>query len=222
MSRSKWFRTDKFSHGYVEGWIDFSWKILGKCTMQKFFMLLSFFLVGSSTWAVRPGEIVPGWELPDLTGTAYRLGDFRGKVVVLEWTNYDCPFVRKHYGSGNLQKLQKQWSERGVVWFSIRSGKADFEELAKMAKTLKIHSKAVLLDSKATTAEAYRARTTPHIFIIDPTGKLAYSGAVDDQPTPDPASIEGARNYVSEALEAILAGKPVKVAATRPYGCGVK
>ena len=190
--------------------------------MQKIFMLLPFLLVGNLAWAVRPGDIVPDWELKDLEGASHRLEDFRGKVVVLEWTNYDCPFVQKHYASGNLQMLQKKWGEKGVVWFSVRSGNANSGELAEMAKALKIHSKALLLDDKGKTAEAYRARTTPHIFIVDPKGKLAYSGAVDDQPTPDPATIKGARNYVSEALEAILAGKPIQVSATRPYGCGVK
>jgi peroxiredoxin len=190
--------------------------------MQKFFILLSFLLMGSLAWAVRPGDRVPDWEMKDLDGTSHRLEDFRGKIVVLEWTNYDCPFVQKHYASGNLQKLQKQWSEKGVVWFSVRTGNTDSRELANMAKTLKVQSKAVLLDATGKTAEAYRARTTPHIFIINPKGKLAYCGAVDDQPTPDPATLKGARNYVSEALEAMLAGKPINVSATRPYGCGVK
>jgi peroxiredoxin len=184
-------------------------------------LLISLFLL-NGLLAVRPGELVNEWQLADLNGKTHRLSDYKDQVIVMEWFNYDCPFVLKHYDTGSIQKLQKQSRDKGVIWLSVSSGKTESKELKNSAKDFKVHSNAVLKDPKGTVAKHLGARTTPHVFIIDRNGKVAYSGALDDQPTPDPASLKNARNYVSEALDAILAGKPVKVPSTRPYGCGVK
>lgn len=173
-------------------------------------------------YAVRPGDTVKDWQLSDINNQLHKLSDHKGKVIVMEWFNYDCPFVQKHYQTGSIQKLQKNWVQKGVVWFSIRSGAFESRKLKKAVEAFNPGSSAVLEDPKGSVAKKVGARTTPHVFIIDPSGKLAYNGALDDQPTPDPESLKHARNFVSEALESIMAGKPVKVSATRPYGCGVK
>jgi hypothetical protein len=155
------------------------------------------------------------------------LADFKGKTVVLEWTNNGCPFVRKHYGSGNMQALQAEATKNGVVWLSIASsppgyqghvdGPAANAELARAGAT----PTAVVLDHKSTIAKAYQARVTPHMYIVDPKGTLVYMGGIDDKPTSNPADIPGAKNYVREALGEMKAGKPVSAPNTRAYGCTV-
>lgn len=193
--------------------------------MKTSLLMLLLPLCSISLEAARPGEQAPSWEMVGLDGRTYRLPEEAGKIVVLEWINYGCPFVRKHYDGGNMQKLQADWTRKGVLWYSVRSGDLNAHEkegVRAMAKQNGSKATAVLLDPDGKVATAYNARATPHVFIINAKGILAYSGALDDQPTPDPASLEGARNYVAEALGAVLAGKPVEVAATRPYGCGVQ
>lgn len=174
-----------------------------------------------------------GEAAPDFTGTAssgktYHLSDYRGKYVVLEWHNNGCPFVRKQYNSGNMQRLQKQWTGQGVTWFTVlssapgRQGYVSATEendyLAKMQAT----PTAALLDPSGDIGHLYDAKTSPHMFVINPQGVLIYDGAIDDKPTPDLNDVPGAKNYVSMALAQAMGGKTVEIAATRPYGCSVK
>lgn len=174
------------------------------------------------------GQPAPDFTLKDGAGKSVSLADFKGKTVVLEWFNYGCPFVKKHYGSGSMQKLQQQATGDGVVWLSIASsapGKQGYlapgEAAAKQAE-LGMHSTALLLDPDGAVGHLYEARTTPDMFVINKDGVLVYKGAIDDQPTPDPASLAGAKNYVAAALTNLKAGQPVETAQTKSYGCSVK
>jgi peroxiredoxin len=177
--------------------------------------------------ALPPGEVAPDFKGVDSNGVTHSLSEYRGKFVVLEWANRGCPYEKKHYQSGNMESLQKQWTAKGVVWLSILSdppgeqGYVTPAEENDYLKTMHAAPTAALLDPKGAIGRLYDARTTPHMFVIDPAGKIVYQGALDDKPTPDPASLKGADNYVSDALNAALAGKPVAVAVTRPYGCAV-
>jgi len=168
------------------------------------------------------------FTLVDTYGTTHRLSDYHGKYVVLEWLNYDCPFVRKHYGSGNMQRLQKKYTEKGVVWLSIVSsapGKQGHFPPDEMNNRTAQHGgaqTAVLLDTDGVVGRRYSARTTPHMFVIDPTGHRIYEGAIDDKPTTDTEDIDTATNFVGQALDQAMAGEPVTVTARRPYGCAVK
>jgi thioredoxin-related protein len=181
----------------------------------------------------RASAVRVGQQAPDFTGTAsnaktYHLEDFRGKYVVLEWHNNGCPYTRKHYTSGNMQKLQKRWTAEGVIWFTVISsapGKQGYvtaseenEYLAKMGAA----PTAALLDPTGTIGHLYDAKTTPQMIIINPQGEVIYDGAIDNRPTTDVSDVPGATNYVNLALEEALAGKPVQTPATRPYGCSVK
>ena len=174
------------------------------------------------------GEPAPEFSLNDTQGTSHTLADYKGKLVVLEWTSYDCPFVKKHYSGGNMQKLQKAYTEKGVVWLAINSsapgkqGNYAPEVWNEMIKAKGAASTAVLLDPDGKVGRQYGAKTTPHMFIIDAQGALIYQGAIDSKRSWNAADIEGAKNYVSEALDAALAGKPVPTASTQPYGCSVK
>jgi peroxiredoxin len=178
--------------------------------------------------SVKTGEAAPDFRLTDSKGTAHSLSDFKGKFVVLEWLSHDCPFVKKHYGAGNMQSLQKQAAADGVIWLSVCSsaeGKsghmsaADWER--KIAETGSVPA-AVLIDADGAAGKQYGAKTTPHMFVIDPAGKLIYQGAIDSDSSPNPASITGAKNFVKQALDEARAGKPVSEPETKPYGCGVK
>ena len=174
------------------------------------------------------GSPAPAFTLIDTTGKPHNLADFKGKHVVLEWVNFGCPYVKKHYESGNMQAVQKKAVDKGVVWLSVcSSGKwkqgnmspADWnEEIADR----KLASTAVLLDESGAVGKAYGAKTTPHMYIINPDGVLIYRGAIDDTPTSNKDSIPGARNYVLAALDESLAGKPVSTPSIPPYGCAVK
>ncbi len=185
--------------------------------------------VGTSTArALPPGSMAPEFKGVDSNGAAHSLSEYRGKFVVLEWANKGCPFEQKHYKSGNMERLQREWTAKSVVWLSVLSsakGEQGYvtpaEENAYL-KTMKASPTAALLDPTGAIGHLYDARTTPHIFVIDPSGKIVYQGALDDQPTPDPASLKGADNYLNDALNAAMAGKPVAVAVTKPYGCSVK
>jgi peroxiredoxin len=170
----------------------------------------------------------PDFAATDSRGQTEALAQNRGKYIVLEWHNQGCPFTRKHYASGNMQALQKEWTAKGVVWFTVISsapGKEGYvtasEENAYLAQ-MKAAPTAALLDPDGKVGRLYNAKTTPHMFVIDPQGKLIYAGAIDDRPTPDPSDVKGARNYVSEALTEAMAGKPVANPYTRAYGCSVK
>jgi peroxiredoxin len=174
------------------------------------------------------GQSAPDFTLRDAGGKAVKLSDFRGKHVVLEWTNPSCPYVRKHYESGNMPATQKEALDKGVVWLSISStGKSSYEYLepAKMLAWQKEHQAqptALLLDEDGSAGKAYGARTTPHMYIVNPEGKLIYAGGIDSIPSSDPRDINKAVNYVRQGLNEALAGKPLSVAVTRPYGCSVK
>jgi peroxiredoxin len=178
--------------------------------------------------AVTTGKIAPDFSLTDTNGQKVSLRDFKGKTVVLEWFNYECPFVIKHYGSGNMQKLQKEYTDKGVVWLSINSsakgkqGNYSSEEMNRLAKERQVASTAILLDENGQVGQSYGAKTTPHMFIIDKDGNVVYQGAIDDKPSVDPSDIPAARNYVKDALDSILAGQPVADASTKSYGCSVK
>ena len=177
--------------------------------------------------ALPPGSTAPDFKGVDSNGVQHNLGEYRGKFVVLEWANRGCPYEQKHYKSGNMESLQKQWTDKGVVWLSILSdgpGQQGYVTPAQendYLKTMHAVPTAALLDPTGAIGHLYDARTTPHIFVIDPNGKLIYQGALDDKPTPDPASLKTADNYLNDALNAAMAGKPVAVAVTKPYGCAV-
>jgi len=168
------------------------------------------------------------FTLKDTLGVDHALSAFKGKFVVLEWTNYDCPFVKKHYDSGNVQKLQKTYTEKGVVWLTINSsapgkqGNYPPEKWNEMIKEKGSAATAVLLDPDGKVGKAYGAKTTPHMFVINPEGVVIYKGAIDDKPSVDPGSLKDAKNYVEAALDAAMAGKPVETPATQAYGCSVK
>lgn len=175
-----------------------------------------------------PGKAAPDFEAVDSKGRAVKLSDYKGKIVVLEWTNNGCPYVGKHYGSGNMQGLQKMAAEKGVVWLSIVSsapgqqGYVSGLEADEVVAKAKASPAAVLLDPQGKVGRLYNAQTTPHMYVVDASGRLAYAGAIDDRPTANPADVKGARNYVVEALDAVLAGREVKTSSTRAYGCSVK
>ena len=170
----------------------------------------------------------PDFSLAGIDGKTYSLADFKGKYVVLEWNNFDCPFVKKFYGSGKMQSLQKEYTDKGVAWLTIcssaegKQGYYDAETLKTMNTDRKTSPTAYLRDADGTVGKMYGAKTTPHIFIINPDGVLIYAGAIDDKPGPDPAAIESANNYVVTTLGSAMAGKPVAVKTTESYGCGVK
>jgi hypothetical protein len=190
---------------------------------------LSFGLSGiGSARALVPGSAAPDFNGTDSNGKTQTLAQYRGKYVVLEWANKGCPYEQKHYKSGNMEALQKEWTAKGVVWLSVISsapgeqGYVSPTEENDYLKTMHAAPTAAILDPAGTIGRLYGAKTTPHMFVIDPEGRLIYEGALDDQPTPDPASLKGAHNYVSSALEEAMAGRQVTTAVTRPYGCSVK
>jgi peroxiredoxin len=196
----------------------------------KFFLttLLVIFMPIAGHAEVKTGQSAPDFTLTDTNGKAQALSSYKGKYVVLEWFNFDCPFVVKHYGSGNMQKLQKEFMDKGVVWLSINSsasGKEGFyspQETNKKAGENGMKPTAIMLDSDGKVARLYGAKTTPHMFVINPQGTLIYQGAIDDKPSTDQADIAGAKNYVRAALDAAMAGKPVEKGSTKSYGCSVK
>jgi len=177
--------------------------------------------------ALPPASMAPEFKGVDSNGVTHSLSEYRGKYVVLEWANQGCPYEQKHYKSGNMESLQKQWTAKGVVWLSILSdppgqqGYVTPAEENDYLKTMHAAPTAALLDPTGAIGHLYDARTTPHIFVIDPAGKIVYQGAIDDKPTPDPASLKTADNYLNDALNAAMAGKPVAIAVTKPYGCAV-
>jgi len=178
--------------------------------------------------APKVGAPAPEFTATDIQGHQRRLSEFKGKPVVLEWHNQGCPFVKKHYGTGNMQRLQKELTDQGAVWLTIISsapGKQGYVTPAQEDEYLKAQQAAptaVLLDSDGAVGKLYGAKTTPHMFLVDAKGVLVYAGAIDDRSTPDPEDVNGARNYVEAAFREVKAGKPVTVGSTAPYGCSVK
>lgn len=174
------------------------------------------------------GQPAPAFQAVDAAGKTRSLSEFRGKTVVLEWTNNGCPYVQKHYNAGAMQGLQAQAARDGMVWLTVISSAPGMQGhlTGPQAKAWKAEAKAastdILLDPQGTVGRAYDAKTTPHMYVVDKTGKLVYMGGIDDKASSDPATLKGATNYVAAALADVKAGRPVAQAATRPYGCSVK
>lgn len=190
----------------------------------KVLLILCVFTLGGSLFA----DQAPDFTLTDTNGTEHSLSDFAGKTVVLEWFNSGCPFVKKHYSQGNMQNLQSQYTEEGVVWLTIvssapgKQGHADPSGHNAKMEEWKMQSTALLIDEDGTVGKAYDAKTTPHMFVINPEGEIVYNGAIDSKRSTNPADIPDATNYVKAALDAVLASEAVAVARTQPYGCSVK
>jgi len=182
----------------------------------------------SNAAAPAVGQPAPEFTAVDSNGTSHNLSDFRGKTVVLEWTNHECPYVVKHYSVGNMQKLQKEATDAGVVWLSIHSsaegkqGHVDGDKANMVAKEQGSNATAQLMDASGEIGKLYDAKTTPHMFVIDAEGTLAYAGAIDSDSSFKAEAIDGATNYVMAAVNALAEGKPVEVSSTKPYGCSVK
>ena len=174
------------------------------------------------------GSAAPDFLLTDAKGQTHSLSQYKGKYVVLEWFNPECPFVKKHYGGGNMQKLQAEYTGKGVVWLSIDSsapgmeGSLTAEQAQKTMSDWKTKQTALLLDPEGKAGRAYGAKNTPDMIVISPEGKIVYEGAIDSKATPNPADIPISTNYVKVALDESMAGKPVSTATTKPYGCSVK
>jgi peroxiredoxin len=177
---------------------------------------------------VTVGKPAPAFTLTGADGASYSLAELKGKFVVLEWLNYECPYVVKHYDSKNMQQLQQTYTSKGVKWFAVNSsaegkqGHLTPEQALALAKEKGAAATATLLDHSGEVGRLYGAKTTPHMFVINPEGTLIYAGAIDDNDSTRLSSVEGAKNYVAAALDEAMAGKPVSVASSRPYGCSVK
>jgi peroxiredoxin len=193
-----------------------------------FACILLLGLVSKGHAAATIGKAAPPIELRDSNGKSVRLDAFKGKYVVLEWVNFQCPFVRKHYGSGNMQKLQKKYTDEGVVWLSIcssapgKQGHVTGSEAKALVEEKGAAPSRFLLDPRGKVGKSYGAKTTPHMFVIDPKGTVVYNGAIDDKPSTNQADIATAKNYLTAALDASMSGEKVEVAASQPYGCSVK
>ena len=188
-------------------------------------------LVATAAFALdapQVGSAAPEFSLTDAKGKTHSLADYKGKYLVLEWFNPECPFVKKHYGGGHMQNLQKEFTTKGVAWLTIDSnapgteGNLTAEQAEKVTSSWKTHQTALLLDPDGKVGRAYGAKNTPSMVIINPEGKIVYQGAIDSKATPNPADIPSSTNYVKAALDESLAGKPVSNPQTKPYGCSVK
>ena len=187
-------------------------------------------LIATSTAVAAPqvGQPAPEFTLTDSNGKSHNLSDFKGKFVVLEWLNHGCPFVQKHYDGGNMQGLQKEYTGKDVVWLSIvssapgKQGNMSPEETNKTKEEKGSAATAILIDADGTVGKLYDAKVTPELYVINPEGVLIYMGAIDDKKSVDAADIAGAKNYVKQALDEAMAGKPVSEPSTTAYGCSVK
>jgi peroxiredoxin len=190
--------------------------------------VLGAMICSATAWAVEPGDAAPSFTVKNVKGEEVSLSDYKGKVVVLEWFNYSCPFVKKHYGSGNLPKLQETYTGKGVVWLSVNSSAEGVDgylapaELAAASEKAGNKASQVVLDPDGKVGKAYGAKTTPHLFVISKDGKVAYNGAIDSKATTEVADIDTADSYISAALDSVIDGKTVEKAKTQSYGCGVK
>ena len=200
-----------------------------KTKMVMFFVLLGgIVFVPQVNAELAIGEAAPEFSLTDVEGNSRSLSDFKGQYRVLEWTNHECPFVIKHYGSGNMQELQKTYTDKGIVWLSINSsasgkqGNFTLEKWGEVLRDKQSAATATLLDPDGNVGKLYGAQTTPHMFVIDPQGMLIYQGAIDDVASADPADVAKAKNYVKAALDEAMAGESVSTPSTKSYGCSVK
>jgi len=196
--------------------------------MKPILATLLFAMATTAGAALEIGEPAPGFTGIDTSGKSHALSDFRGKPVVLEWTNHDCPYVRKHYSSGNMQRQQQTATGQGVVWLSIissapgKQGHVTPAQADALTAERNAAPSAVILDEKGEIGRLYEAKTTPHMYIIDADGKLAYMGGIDSIASANPADIGKATQYVPAALARVMNGEPVAPSVTRPYGCSVK
>jgi peroxiredoxin len=198
--------------------------------MNRLLAALAATVAASSLALAAPivGKPAPEFTATDTNGKSRSLADYKGKTVILEWTNDGCPYVKKHYGAGNMQKLQQEITAAGGIWLSIISSAPGKQGYVKGAEANQLTASrnakptAVLLDPAGAIGRAYEAQTTPHMFVVDAKGTLRYMGAIDDQPTTDASTIPAARNYVREAFKAVSSGGTVAETATDPYGCSVK
>ncbi len=195
--------------------------------MALLFLIFSVGLLFAQKEQAKIDQPAPKFVLEDVNGAEFILEDHFNKIVVLEWINFDCPYVRKHYESGNIPKLQERYTSKGIIWVSIcssapgKQGNLPKTEIKKRIQEYKAKMNYYLIDEDGAVGKMYGAKTTPHIFIIN-KGTLVYAGGIDDKPTTDKADIEKARNYVQEVLDALLSGENVPVKTTKPYGCSVK
>ncbi len=194
-----------------------------------FLAALAVLCIAAPAWAApEAGKPAPDFTATDIKGNPFKLSDHKGKIVVLEWTNHECPFVLKHYGTNNMQNTQKAAKEKGAEWVSIvssapgRQGHTTAEAAQKIVDETGAAPDVKILDEKGEIGTLYGASTTPHMFVVDKDGTIAYMGAIDDQPSPRPETVEGAKNYVLAAIDDLAAGKPVETPVTQPYGCNVK
>src|SRR5438067_13150976 len=192
-------------------------------------ILMSLMATAVFAFDVPPvGSAAPDFSALDTNGKTHSLSQYKGKYVVLEWFNPECPFVKKHYGSDNMQKLQHEYTGKGVVWLTIDSnapgteGNITPDQAQKIIASWKTRQTALLLDPEGKAGRAYGAKNTPNMVVINPEGKIVYEGAIDSKATPNPADIPNSTNYVKVALDESLAGKPVTTSTTKPYGCSVK
>lgn len=198
-----------------------------KCGLTASVLFLAIGVTGANA-APAIGQPAPDFVATDSNGKTVKLSDYKGKIVVLEWTNNECPYVRKHYGSSNMQTLQKEATAQGVVWLSVISsakgeqGYVDPAAANQLTASRSASPSAVLLDPAGKIGQEYGAKTTPHMYVVDASGKLVYMGGIDDKPTSNPADIPNAKNYVRAALGEVMAGKSVSEPVTRAYGCTIK
>jgi len=204
-------------------------QILSRHTFRTI-LLLSCLIIATSiaNAAVTVGKPAADFTAVDSNGKQHILSQYKGKTVVLEWTNHDCPYVRKHYGSNNMQSLQKEATDAGIVWLSIissatgKQGHVSASQANELTQSRNAYPTAVILDEKGDIGRLYAAKTTPHMYIIDKTGKLVYMGGIDSIPSSNPADIPAASPYIKTALKSLAEGKPITDNVTRPYGCSVK
>lgn len=198
--------------------------------MYKTFAIIFLVLFGVTAFAqtAKLNEQAPGFKLVDSNGKEHSLSDFKGKVVVLEWINFECPFVKKHYNSKNMQSLQLKYTKKDVVWLSVcsssegKQGNFSPEEINKRIKDHNAKMSAYLMDADGKVGKMYGAKTTPHMYVIDKDGKLVYAGAIDEKPSTDLEDVKEAKNYVAAALDELLTGKSVSFHSSTSYGCSVK
>lgn len=191
-------------------------------------MMVALFATQLAFAEAKIGSAAPDFSVVDAQGKTHKLADYKGKNVVLEWYNKDCPYVRKHYNSQNMQKLQGEMKDKGVVWLTVVSSKPKSQGHQNAADTLKNAEKeksksaAILLDESGVMGKAYGAKTTPHMYLIDEKGVLRYNGAIDSNDSANPKTIETAENYIVAAVDSVLKGEAVAKPTTKPYGCTVK
>lgn len=195
---------------------------------MKYIMLLCCFIFVNDTLAINTGEKAPGFKAKTASGKEISLGNFRGKIIILEWLNYGCPFIKKHYQSGNMQKLQKRYTQKDVIWLSVissavgKQGHSSADKAKEDKKRFGSFATHIILDENGEIGKKFGAITTPHMFIVNKNGDLVYQGAIDDNSSANPEDVESAKNYITNAMSSLLKDQQVSVGKTRPYGCSVK